>query len=69
MVEEECYNENYEDEVSAEVEFEGYLISALEYLKSLRKKNKNLKYQLLKYEEQVEKLKTRLEGDLDGKLK
>ena len=50
-VEEEYNNENLEDGASAKVEFKVELISSLEDLKYSRNKNKNLKDQLLKYEE------------------
>ena len=49
--EEECDSENFEDEASVEVDFEGEHISSLEDLKNSRKANKYLKDQLLKYGE------------------
>ena len=66
-IEEECENENFEDEVSVKVEFKREHISSLDDLKNSRKKNKYLKDQLLKYEEQVKRIEEYIVGKFKDK--
>ena len=67
VIEEEYDNENFKDAESVEVDFERELIRSLKELKTSRKKRNNLKYQLLKYEEHIEKVK-RIEEYLTRKM-